>query len=197
VKIRLCGRSAALVEAWRKDFAGATDVEITRGDILDLSADAIVSPANSFGFMDGGLDLIYSRRFGWGVQAQLQDLLQAEHDGELPVGQAVIVPTGDPAMPLLISAPTMRVPMDVSRTVNAYLAFRAVIRVARQYNTSAATPIGSILCPGLATGAGRLSPEACSRQMQYAYSASHLRRPSKPVDLGAAVDIHYRMLGLK
>ena len=28
----------------------------------------------------------------------------------------------------LISAPTMRVPMDVSKTVNAYLAFRACLR---------------------------------------------------------------------
>ena len=28
-------------------------------------ADAIVSPANSFGFMDGGIDMVYSKRFGW------------------------------------------------------------------------------------------------------------------------------------
>lgn len=24
-----------------------------------------VSPANSFGFMDGGIDMVYSRHFGW------------------------------------------------------------------------------------------------------------------------------------
>jgi len=24
-----------------------------------------VSPANSFGFMDGGIDMAYSSRFGW------------------------------------------------------------------------------------------------------------------------------------
>ena len=32
----------------------------------------------------------------------------------------------------LVSAPTMRIPMDVSKTVNAYLAFRGIIRVGRQ-----------------------------------------------------------------
>ena len=31
----------------------------------------------------------------------------------------------------LISAPTMRVPMDVSKTVNAYLAFRACLRAGK------------------------------------------------------------------
>ena len=29
-------------------------------DILKVEGDAIVSPANSFGYMDGGLDLKYS-----------------------------------------------------------------------------------------------------------------------------------------
>ena len=28
----------------------------------------------------------------------------------------------------LVSAPTMRIPMDVSETVNAYLAFRGILR---------------------------------------------------------------------
>ena len=32
----------------------------------------------------------------------------------------------------LISAPTMRIPLDVSKTVNAYLAFRAIIRAGVQ-----------------------------------------------------------------
>ena len=33
----------------------------------------------------------------------------------------------------LISAPTMRVPSDVMHTVNAYLAFRAVLRAGETY----------------------------------------------------------------
>ena len=149
MRFLLRDRSEPLVDAWQQQFVNETDVEVSHGDIFDLKAEAIVSPANSFGFMDGGIHLVYSRRFGWDLQARLRQLLHAEHDAELPVGEAVILPTHDAEIPLLISAPTMRVPMDVSDTVNAFLAFRAVIRTARHYNQSAATPIDTILCPGL------------------------------------------------
>lgn len=88
-------RNLDVVEAWREYFQSAKDVTVSQGDIFDAPADAIVSPANSFGFMDGGIDLAYSYRFGWALQERLQAMLRAEHDGELPVGQAVILETGD------------------------------------------------------------------------------------------------------
>jgi O-acetyl-ADP-ribose deacetylase (regulator of RNase III) len=153
-----------------------------------------VSPANSFGFMDGGIDLVYSKHFGWELQERLQTLIRSDHDGDLPVGQAVVVPTFDKDIPYLISAPTMRVPMDVSETVNAYLAFRAAIRAARQFNRTAPKRIESILCPGLGTAIGRLSPRACATQMHYAYGTSHLGHAWNPVTLSTAVEVHRRML---
>jgi len=58
-----------------------------------LRVDAIISPANSFGFMDSGIDLAYSHRFDWQLQQDLQELLRAQHNGESPVGQAVSIPT--------------------------------------------------------------------------------------------------------
>jgi O-acetyl-ADP-ribose deacetylase (regulator of RNase III) len=64
--------NAAVVEAWRQHFAGCQDVEVSHGDIFHEPADAIVSPANSFGFIDGGIDMAYSQRFGWGFQDRLQ-----------------------------------------------------------------------------------------------------------------------------
>jgi O-acetyl-ADP-ribose deacetylase (regulator of RNase III) len=194
MRFLLRDRNPDVVEAWRTEFAHAGDVEVSHGDIFDLTADAIVSPANSFGFMDGGIDLVYSRRFGWGLQERLQELLQAEHDGELPVGQAVLVETGQDDIPFLISAPTMRVPMDVSDTVNAYLAFRAVIRCAREWNRTATRRIESVLCPGLGTAVGRMPARGCAVQMHYAYGTSHLGQGWKPINLGQAKDAHYRML---
>ena len=194
MRFLLRDRNAALVDAWRQHFANASDVEVSLGDIFDLTADAVVSPANSFGFMDGGIDLVYSKRFGWELQERLQQLLRSEHDGELPVGQAVIVPTYDKDIPLLISAPTMRIPMDVSGTVNAYLAFRAVIRAARHYNRSAAKPIETILSPGLGTATGRIPSTTCACQMLYAYRTSHLGHTWKPESLHVAVQAHRKML---
>jgi O-acetyl-ADP-ribose deacetylase (regulator of RNase III) len=184
-----------VVDAWRQHFANCPDVAVSAGDIFAEPADAVVSPANSFGFMDGGIDLAYSLRFGWHVQDRLQALLHAEHDGELPVGQAVIIETGDAHFPLLISAPTMRVPMDVSNTANAFLAFRAVIRAARTYNRAARRPIATILSPGLGTAVGRMHPQACARQMYHAYRTCHLGQPVPPADLMEACEMQFRMIG--
>jgi O-acetyl-ADP-ribose deacetylase (regulator of RNase III) len=192
MRFLLRDRDAALVAAWKNEFAGASDIEVSQGDIFDLTADAIVSPANSFGFMDGGIDLVYSRRFGWGLQRELQQLIQATCGGELPVGLAVIVPTDDISIPFLISAPTMRVPMDVSKTVNAYLAFRAAIRAALEHNRAAARPIDTILCPGLGTATGRIPPAACARQMRYAHLQCESAQPHRT--LGAAMEVHRGML---
>jgi O-acetyl-ADP-ribose deacetylase (regulator of RNase III) len=193
MKFFLRDRNVEMAEAWQAEFADAPDVDVSHGDIFDVSADAIVSPANSFGFMDGGIDLVYSRRFGWALQARLQELLRAGHDGELPVGQAVVVATNDPAIPWLISAPTMRVPMDVSVTVNAYLAFRAAIRTVRQHNLTSAR-IETVLCPGLGTAVGRMPRKVCARQMRRAYETSHLGQVWNPESLLQVNDVHHRMV---
>ncbi len=95
------------------------------GDPIDVKADAVISPANSFGFTDGGIDAVYTFQFGDGLQQRRQDVIEREFGGELPVGLAVIVPTMNEDIPWCISAPTMRDPGDVADTVNAYLAFRA------------------------------------------------------------------------
>jgi O-acetyl-ADP-ribose deacetylase (regulator of RNase III) len=194
MRFLLRDRNAAIVDAWREQFAHAPDVEISQGDIFDLVADAIVSPANSFGFMDGGIDLVYSERFGWDLQERLQQLLRSEHDGELPVGQAVVVPTLHATIPFLVSAPTMRIPMNVSDTLNAYLAFRAAIRAARQFNQTATEPIESVLCPGLGTAIGAMPARRCARQMHYAYTASHLGQVWNPRLLANAFTAHRSML---
>ena len=56
----------------------------------------------------------------------LDALIFKHHHGELLVGTAEIVESGDKGIPFLIAAPTMRVPMIQGETVNAYLAARAV-----------------------------------------------------------------------
>ena len=59
-KIVLIDRNPKLVEAWQQAFAVFPEVETLTGDYFQLPADALVSPANSFGIMDGGLDLAIS-----------------------------------------------------------------------------------------------------------------------------------------
>jgi O-acetyl-ADP-ribose deacetylase (regulator of RNase III) len=170
VNIHLRDRNAEVVAAWREAFDGARNVDISEGDIFaGPMADAIVSPANSFGYMDGGIDGVYAQRFGPEMCERLRVLIRAAWDGELPVGCAVIVETGDRAIPYLVSAPTMRVPMNVSETVNAYLAFRAALIAVREANRRRPGMIRSILCPGMCTFFGHMSPEKAARQMRFAH----------------------------
>jgi O-acetyl-ADP-ribose deacetylase (regulator of RNase III) len=193
VKFFLRDRNPELAEAWTKYFKGIESVTVSCGDIFDLAADAIVSPANSFGFMDGGIDLAYSHYFGWDLQERLKELLAKEHDGELPVGQAVIVETYNERIPFLISAPTMRIPMFVANTVNAYLAFRATIRAVREHNRQATEPIRTVLCCGLGTAIGGISPQVCAKQMSAAYLICVQHYLNSPIALHNAVAEHGRL----
>ena len=168
-RIALRDLNPALIAAWEEAFEGVPGVEIEEGDIFEVAADAIVSPANSFGFMDGGIDLVYSRHFGWDLQDRLQARIEADWGGELPVGMATVVETQDPEIPFLICAPTMRTPDVVAGTMNAYLAFRATLRAVQQHNQQATRPITSILCPGLGTAVGHMPPRQCAQQMRMAY----------------------------
>ena len=65
-----------LTQAWRSVCGGLPNVEIHHGDIFATEPDAVVSPANSFGFMDGGIDGVYTRVFGRGVQERLKDYMK-------------------------------------------------------------------------------------------------------------------------
>ncbi|MCB9744169.1 MAG: macro domain-containing protein [Alphaproteobacteria bacterium] len=194
MKLHLRDTNPALPEAWERAFGGDPAVTISQGDILDasLQADAIVSPANSFGFMDGGIDLAYSLYFGWGVQERLQARIMERHHGELPVGQATLVPTEHPRVPWLVSAPTMRVPMDVSQTVNAYLALRAALLAVDAANAEGAG-IHTLLCPGLGAAVGRMPAQVAALQMRAAWEAW-----KQPVPIqrnpGRLRELHWRLI---
>jgi O-acetyl-ADP-ribose deacetylase (regulator of RNase III) len=176
MNIVLSAVESDLADAWERHCGGLPHVTIHRGSILELSVDAVVSPANSFGFMDGGIDHLYSSHFGWHVQDRLQELIRQRHHGELLVGAAEIVETDSLRIPYVIAAPTMRVPMILKETVNPYLATRAVLLLI-QRGTIVSGPltgepisaaIQSVAFPGLGTGIGRVDPNTCARQVRSA-----------------------------
>lgn len=165
LQIHLCAVDPAMARAWSSRFGSQPNVQIHEADILSKRADAVLSPANSFGFMDGGIDLAYSNFFGWDLQDRLQETLRRQHAGELPVGQAAVVPTHHRDIPFLVSAPTMRVPGDIADTVNVYLAFRAALLAVKDRND-----IQTLLSPALGTGVGCMPIERAARQMYAAYA---------------------------
>jgi hypothetical protein len=119
IRLHFRDKNPAVVSALAAEFAGCVDVEVSSGNILRLAGDAIVSPANSFGWMDGGIDLAYLNRFGQWLQPALQGAIAEHFGGELPIGQALIVETHDGSIPFMISAPTMRVPAPVPHSARS------------------------------------------------------------------------------
>src|SRR5262245_20339504 len=132
-KIFLVDRSGPLVRAWSEAFASFEGIVVERREYFDRDADAMVSPANSFGIMDGGLDAGICENLGFGIQERVQSMIRSRFHGEMPVGVACIIETGSNRWPFLVVAPTMRVPEPVGSTLNAYLAFRATLLAVREY----------------------------------------------------------------
>lgn len=166
MKIILIDTNARMVLAWKEYFSSEENVNIVEGDLTAMKCDAIVSPANSFGFMDGGVDYAISERLGWDLEKILQQRIQELPEGELLVGRALLLETGDPLIPFLVSAPTMRIPtnFNIDTSVNAYLAMKAALICAKGEQR-----IQSISIPGFCTGVGRMQPVIAARQMFYAY----------------------------
>lgn len=162
----LCDLHTPVVDAWRAAFAGSPGVEIRLGDLTDVSAEAYVSAANSYGEMGGGVDWALRERFRCGIEDTVREAIGAR-GGFLPVGRALAVETGDLDVPYLIVAPTMEVPMRVAETNNAYVAFRAALQCALELFREGA--LQAIAAPGLCTGIGGMDPELAAAQMRRAH----------------------------
>lgn len=169
LKLTLCDINADIVTAWAREFEGYGAVEIIEGNLLETDGPALVCPANSFGDMGGGLDKIVDDYFGGAAQTALMAAIREQFWGELPVGVAVVIPVENRRFPLLVAAPTMRIPGGIEGTINAYLAMRAVLVAILKYNQTGEQPIYGVAVSGLGTGVGGLSATECAEQMRVAY----------------------------
>lgn len=172
-----------MVVAWK----AATDFEGTCGDLFSYDADAVVSPANSFGFMDGNADYFISQRLGWDVMQRLQAEIRGYYDGELLVGQAVAIATSDPVFRYVISAPTMTVPIIIEDYNAIYLAARAAVRKALALN------LDSLIFTGMGTGCGQV-PYKIAAHMMAEGIRDALNPPTFPASWGEAQQRHFNRL---
>ncbi|HEY2206607.1 MAG TPA: macro domain-containing protein [Pseudonocardia sp.] len=159
-----------MAAAWDGLAASRPWARVHRGSVTDLTVDAVVSPANSFGFMRGGIDGVYAR---WlpGIEDRVRAAIADASGGELPVGEALVVQTGAERPGWLFCAPTMRRPgerLDPSGDAAARAA-RAVLGRWRDGTLPDGRPVRdavrSVALPGLGTGVGGLAPEVCARRV--------------------------------
>ena len=165
IKISICDQNRDIAEMFAEVFANESRVEVLHGNILNLTADALVSPANSFGDMGGGLDKAIDDLFGGEAQRLTQNRIRTEFFGELPVGLATVLEMHKTQFPFLIVAPTMRIPGNVGKTINAYLAMRAVLTTILKHNFTQATKIRSVAISSLCTGVGGMPHREAAEQM--------------------------------
>src|SRR5689334_20182067 len=126
-QLHLVDVSPRMVSAWRSAFEAHPEVRIIEGSIVEVARGAIVSPANSYGEMGGGVDLVYRSHFGRDIERRVQAKIRETFGNYLPVGEALLVETGSTVIPHLIAAPTMFLP-EPTTAENVYLAMSAALR---------------------------------------------------------------------
>ena len=159
-----------LCAVFHQYFEGLPNVEIVAGRFEQLAAfDCMVSAANSFGLMDGGVDGAITRFFGDALMQRVQERILREFLGEQNVGTSIIVETGHRQHPFIAHTPTMRSPMEIAHTDNVYRATWAMLLAVRQHNERQERKIRLVACPGMGTGTGHVPYAEAARQMSMAY----------------------------
>ncbi|MGL5095846.1 MAG: macro domain-containing protein, partial [Planctomycetia bacterium] len=171
VRVRLVDVNPKMIAAWRATFEEESEVEIVHGSMLEQEAGAWVSPTNSMGNMDGGLDAKIKGFFGPKIETRLKQEIARRYQGLLPIGHAVATRTGEKTPAFVISTPTMTGSSeDISATMNVALACAAAFQAVHMQNRLEPGSIESIALPGLGANTGRVPVEICADLMWTGYS---------------------------
>ncbi len=129
------------------------EVLVRRGSLLEVDADVIVNPANSHGYMGGGVAGVIKRSGGEEIEKE------AVSKAPIPVGRAVLTTAGKLNFKGVIHAPTMEEPAMRTTEEKVRKATRASLELADELC------FRSIAMPGMGTGVGRLPKEVAGRAM--------------------------------
>ncbi|KUH40681.1 MULTISPECIES: macro domain-containing protein [Streptomyces] len=174
LRVVLTDVNERVVEAWRAAFADTPGIEIRRGSILAENVDAWVTPTNSRGRMDGGVDAAIKRHLGAGIQLRVQRAIRDRFAGSLPVGSAVCVPSGAAVPRYLISTPTMvRSSQNVRDTLNVALACAAAFQAVHRQNRLVPGSVRSVALVGMGAQTGRVPARVCADLMWTGYTLFH------------------------
>ena len=166
MKIYLLDSRAVMEDCWNAYFSNEPDVTVVCDELahfLDtFEVDCVVSPANSYGLMDGGFDLALSEYFGWELQKLVQEYILKNFRGEQPIATSFIIDTGKEGI-RLIHTPTMRIPFPVKDPMIVYQCMRTTLLTALENN------IETIVIPAFCGECGDVSSKVIGRLMYEAY----------------------------
>lgn len=181
IQLHLVDINKEVCKAFEKYFGHYSNVTVWNCPFQELPPfDLMVSPANSFGQMDGGIDKHITEFFGKQLMERVQQHIINEYAGEQPVGTSFIIPTLNPQYPFLAHTPTMRVPQTIVGTDNPYRAMKALLLEVERHNRTDKQPITSIACSGLGTFIGKMNADIAVKQMELAYQ--HILEPIQTIN---------------
>jgi len=128
-------------------------LKVIRGDITKLKCDAIVNPANSFGYMGGGVAGAIKRAGGIEIEKE------AVNKAPIPVGSAVATTSGTLPCKYVIHAPTMERPAMRTNEEKIRKATRAALLTAKNLG------LRRIAIPGMGTGVGGVNANDAARDI--------------------------------
>ncbi len=128
-------------------------IEILEGSLLDVDTELIVNPANSYGYMGGGVAGVIRKLGGEVIEKE------AVSKAPIPVGEAVLTTAGLLKFKGVIHAPTMEEPGMVTTPEKVYRATKAALRLASQEG------FRSLAFPGMGTGVGRVPKDIAAYKM--------------------------------
>ncbi|WP_461831593.1 ADP-ribose-binding protein [Aquifex sp.] len=129
------------------------DIRVLKGSILDVEAEAIVNPANSRGFMGGGVAGVIKREGGQDIE------IDTTEKAPIPVGSAVLTTAGRLKFKGVIHAPTMEEPAMPSSEEKIRKATRAALELADREGFRV------IAFPGMGTGVGGVPKKIAAKAM--------------------------------
>ena len=175
MKIYLLDINPHMTKAWEAYFKDIDDVEIVNTDfdnfMFDYTVDAVVSPANAFGLMDGGYDGAITRYFGKQLMKDVQYKIITEWYGEQPVGTSISVPIKSKQVyyndkikdMILIHTPTMRTPSRIIDDRIIYQCMRTTLIEAMKNN------VRNIVIPAFGGATGGVPFDTIAKMMYLAY----------------------------
>ena len=119
-------------------------IEARKASITTIQVEAIINPANSFGYMGGGVAGVIKQVGGQSIEDE------AIEQAPIQVGEAVITGAGDLVCKKVIHAPTMHNPGEKTDEHKVMCAISAALTLAEEHDFK------SIAIPGMGTGIGGL-----------------------------------------
>ena len=180
MKIYLLDKNPEMTNAWCEYFkyTGVNIITQDFGDFIKEHPDmeAIVSPANSFGLMDGGYDKAIIDYYGPQLMEHVQYAIIEKWYGEQPVGTSMSVQIAnrfytkiyhgafEQFNPILIHTPTMRTPEVIEDPRIIYQCMRTCLIEAINQE------VESIVIPAFGGCTGKVSPKIIAKMMFLAFN---------------------------